>query len=150
MVGDIPIARFRTEDAELVMRALPSELAGGSRRQVAQLIHRVLKLAAYPARVIERSPLPKGFLPKPSAKKALQWRYPVDHHRLLRCQDVPLRHRLLYGFLAREGMRRSEAMRLCWSDIDLERGTVTLDENKPTAAPRPGCATGPVTAHRRW
>jgi hypothetical protein len=54
VVGGIPIAWFRTEDAELVMRALPSELAGGSRRQVAQLIHRVLKLAAYPARLIER------------------------------------------------------------------------------------------------
>ena len=150
VVGDIPIARFRTEDAELVMRSLPSELAGGSRRQVAQLIHRVLKLAAYPARLIERSPLPKGFLPKPSAKKALQWLYPEEDLQLLRCKDVPLRHRLLYGFLAREGMRRSEAMRLSWSDIDLTRGTVTLDENK-TDDPRAWMLDpGVVIALERW
>jgi integrase len=150
VVGDIPIARFRTEDAELVMRSLPPELAAGSRRQVAQLLHRVLKLAAYPARLIERSPLPKGFLPKPSAKKAQQWLYPEEDLRLLRCVDVPLRHRVLYGFLAREGMRRSEAMRLCWSDIDMTRGTVTLDENK-TDDPRAWVLDhGVVTALERW
>jgi integrase len=150
VVGDIPIAKFRTEDAELAMRSLPSELAGGSRRQIAQLLHRILKLAAYPARLIERSPLPKGFLPKPSAKKAQQWLYPEEDLRLLQCEDVPLRHRMLYGFLAREGMRRSEAMRLCWSDIDMTRGTVTLDENK-TDDPRAWVLDpGVVVALDRW
>jgi integrase len=132
------------------MRSLPSELASGSRRQVAQLLHRVLKLAAYPARLIERSPLPKGFLPKPSAKKAQQWLYPEEDLRLLRCEDVPLRHRMLYGFLAREGMRRSEAMRLCWCDVDMTRGTVTLDENK-TDDPRAWVLDpGVAVALERW
>jgi len=150
VVGDIPVARFRTEDAELVMRSLPPELAAGSRRQIAQLLHRVLKLAAYPARLIERSPLPKGFLPKPAARKAQQWLYPEEDLRLLRCEDVPLRHRVLYGFLAREGMRRSETMRLCWSDIDMSRGTVTLDENK-TDDPRAWVLDpGVVIALERW
>lgn len=34
------------------------------------------------------------------------------------------------GFLAREGMRYGEAMRLAWADLDLARGSVTLDTNK--------------------
>jgi integrase len=43
---------------------------------------------------------------------------------------VPLQERLLFGFLARDGMRLSEALGLSWRDVDLERGTVSLDANK--------------------
>ena len=50
--------------------------------------------------------------------------------RLLGCLSVPLSYRLLYGFLSREGMRKSEALGLTWGDIDLARGAVCLDANK--------------------
>lgn len=58
---------------------------------------------------------------------------------------VPLANRLLYGFLAREGMRKEEALQLTWADLDLDRGAVRLDTNK-TDDPRawaldPGVAT---------
>jgi integrase len=43
---------------------------------------------------------------------------------------VPLLNRLFYGFLAREGLRASEARDLLVSDIDLERGVCNLDANK--------------------
>ena len=41
----------------------------------------------------------------------------------------------LFGVLEREGMRREEAADLRWSDVDLARGVVRLDENK-TEDPR--------------
>jgi integrase len=47
--------------------------------------------------------------------------------------QVPLCYRVLYGFLAREGMRTSEAAGLRWADItwtDDGAAAVTLDENK--------------------
>ncbi|WP_437662304.1 tyrosine-type recombinase/integrase [Sorangium sp. So ce1182] len=43
---------------------------------------------------------------------------------------VPLCFRIYYGFLTREGMRADEAGTLEWSDVDLKRGAVVLDENK--------------------
>jgi integrase len=43
---------------------------------------------------------------------------------------VPILRRVFYGFLAREGMRSSEALGLSWDDLDLKRGVVRLDENK--------------------
>lgn len=61
--------------------------------------------------------------------------YPDEDRQLLRCATVPFERRMFYGFLAREGCRWSEALQLTWDDLDLERGLVTLDENK-TADPR--------------
>jgi integrase len=46
------------------------------------------------------------------------------------CASLPLVRRLLFGLLAREGMRRDEAASLRWRDVDLNRGVVRLDENK--------------------
>ena len=46
------------------------------------------------------------------------------------CADVPLCYRLLVGSLNHEGLRRGEAFALTWGDVDLERGFLSLDENK--------------------
>jgi integrase len=128
--------------AEEVMRKIPASTSRATRRHVAQLMGRVLNLAVYPLSMIPASPLPRGFLPKSGKRIAFGYLYPVDDARLLACvptvasdgtggvQGVPLPQRLLYGFLAREGMRCEEALSLTWADVDLERGTVRLDENK--------------------
>ena len=129
-IGDVPLSRFTLADAERAMGALDSELSSATRRQYAQLISKVLKLAVYPCKLIERSPLPVGFLPKVTTKKATAFLYPSEDAQLLACKKVPLGRRLLYGFLAREGLRFGEATSLRWRDFDLTRGVVTLDENK--------------------
>jgi integrase len=86
----------------------------------------------YPLKIITVSPFPKGLLPraKKGAGKALADYRPDDDTRLLACTAVPLSYRLLWGFLAREGMRSSEAIQLRWGDVDLDDGSVVLDENK--------------------
>jgi hypothetical protein len=38
----------------------------------------------------------------------------------------------LYGFLAPRGRARAKRRALTWGDLDLERGAITLDHNKPT------------------
>ncbi|HZO16918.1 MAG TPA: tyrosine-type recombinase/integrase, partial [Polyangiaceae bacterium] len=113
-----------------VMSKLPPELSAASRRQIAQLMHRVLGLGVFPLRLREANPLPRGWLPKPTNGKAKSWLYPEEEAQLLRCTRVPLGHRVAYGVLAREGMRKSELLALTWDDVDLKRGAVSLDENK--------------------
>lgn len=130
LVGHIPIVDFTLDHADAVMRALDKDLSPASRRHVAQLLHRILGLAQYPARLISAQPLPRGFLPKLGSSKALTYLYPDEDAQLLASPKVAIGRRVLYGFLTREGLRRSEAERLTWADLDLDRGALTLDTNK--------------------
>jgi len=135
-IGPVPLAAFKLEDAERAMRKLSADLSVASRRHYAQLISRVLQLAVYPARVIASSPVPRGWLPKLGPRKARAYLYPTEDAKLMACvgaaeqEGVPLVYRLLYGFLAREGLRAGEAFGLTFADFDLDLGTVNLDENK--------------------
>jgi len=130
-LGDIPIDRFTLDHAEQIMRKLPERAKrAGTRRHYGQLISRVMALAVYPLRLIDRNPLPKGFLPKIGKPPAFPFLQPKEDAALLSCSNVPVNDRLLFGFLAREGMRVSEATSLQWGDLDLELGSVALDDNK--------------------
>ncbi len=150
LVGSVPVASFTIDHAERIMAALSPKLTTASRRHVAQLLHRVLALAVFPMRLLAANPLPRGWLPKPPRRKAKAFLYPTEEAQLLGCRKVPLELRMLYGFLAREGMRKSEALGLQWRDVDLERGVVTLDENK-TDEPRAWVLGGDVVAAlARW
>jgi integrase len=128
-IGDVRLDAFTLRDAERAMATIPDGRASATRRQYAQLIVRVMKLAVFPCRLIASNPLPEGFLPKVKSQKVTAWLYP-DEELILMKSEVPIARRLLYGFLAREGCRLSEALSLRWSDLDLERGAVRLDKNK--------------------
>jgi len=143
-IGPVPIATFDLSHAQAAMRALPDGLEVNTRRHYAQLIHRVLAMAVYPACLIKHSPLPRGFLPKPGKPKGKALPYPSEDAKGLACATWPLADRMLFGFLPREGMRTSEACGLTWADLDLDVGAVRLDVNKtdrarawamPSAAP---------------
>ncbi len=144
-VGRVRVEDFTLPDAERAMRSLPKGLASATRRQYAQIMARLLALAVYPLRLIPTSPLPRGFLPKVTRSKATAWLYPAEDAALMACQAVPLVRRVLYGFLAREGLRGGEALALRWEDLDLVRGVIKLDENK-TDDPRAWALTPGVSA----
>jgi len=150
VIGSKTVASVTLDDCEEVMRKLPAELSPLTRRNVGHLVARLLKLAVYPLRIIEASPIPAGFLPNRGAKKALACLYPDEDRRLLACTDVPFCFRLLWGFLTREGMREGEAFALTWADVDVKRGAVRLDQNK-TDDPRAWALdTGTAEALRRY
>ncbi len=150
VIGARALASLTIDDALAVMRKLPADLSSASRRHVAQLLSRVFAIAAYPCRVLAASPLPRGFLPRIGKKKAKSALYPDEEAHLLACVAVPLGHRMVYGYLAREGARTGEALSLTWADLDLVRGVVRLDENK-TDDPRSWALdVGTVEALRRW
>lgn len=126
-IGRVPIARFTIDDADRAMRLLPAHLSRATRRHVAQVIRRVLELAVFPLRLREVNPLPKGWLPKLNKPKARAFLYPDEDAALMACEKVPFRRRVAYGFLAREGNRKSEGQAMAF---DLKRGAVSLDRNK--------------------
>ncbi len=142
-VGSVRAAAFNLDDAERAMGALPPELAPATRRQIAQLIRRVMTLAEFPLRLVTHNPIPAGWLPRvpKSSQKKQATLYPSEAD-LFVAGTAPLSVRLFVGFVAREGMRHDEAERLTWSDI--ERGIVRLNENKTDDkrawALRPGVA----------
>lgn len=149
LIGHIPVKAFTLEHADSVMRVLPSTIGGARRRHVAQVIHRVIALAVFPAKLLPVSPIPKGWLPKLGKGKALTYLYPDEDRALLEAWNVPIAYRMLYGFLTREGMRLSEVLALTWADIDLARGAVNLDENK-TDDPRAWALDASVVEALRW
>jgi integrase len=149
-IGTVPVRRFVLADAKRAMAALPKGLASATRRAYAQIMGRLLALAVYPLELIPASPLPRGFLPKVTRTRATGWLYPAEEQALLACSGVPLARRVLYGFLAREGLRCGEALALAWGDLDLVRGAVRLDTNK-TDDPRAwALAPGVVAALELW
>ncbi len=130
-LGDVPIGSFVVDHAEAAMAGLPeSAKRPSTRRHYAQVLHRALALAVYPLRLIAANPLPRGFMPKVGKSPAHGYLYPDEDAKLLACSTVPLEERVLFGFLAREGVRLGEALSLRWRDLDLERGVVKLDGNK--------------------
>ena len=150
VVGDVPIGDFTIDDAEAVMRASPEGRAKATRRHVAQLLHRLLGIAVFPLRLRASNPLPKGFLPNVGPAKAKAWIYPDEDRKLLASPAVSLAWRVVYGFLAREAPRSGEAGALDLVDVDLERGTVNLDNNK-TDDPRTwALSPGVSSALRAW
>lgn len=129
VVGHIALSAFKLSDAQEVLRRVPRSLSSSTRRHVAQAMVRLFNLAVYPCQLIPASPIPKGFLPKVRTRPG-GYLYPAEDRALLAQKRVPLVNRILYGFLAREGMRREEALLLTWSDLDLVNGSVRLDRNK--------------------
>jgi integrase len=128
-IGDKALDQVTLDDCEEVMRRVP-ESAARSRRHIAGTIARVFRMAVYPCRWLERTPLPAGFLPRPNSRKAMAYLYPSEDARLLGCVRVPYEYRLLWGFLSREGMREGEALALTWDCLDLTHGMIRLDANK--------------------
>ena len=149
-IGRVPVASLTLADAKLAMASLPQGLASATRRQYAQIIARLMALAVYPLELIPVNPIPRGFLPRVTRTKATAWLYPAEDARLLACEAVPLGRRVLYGVLAREGLRCSEALGLKWGALDLDRGVVRLDANK-TDDPRAWALTpGVPEALAQW
>jgi integrase len=129
-LGDLPLDAFTVQHAETAMQSLPeSAKRPATRRQYAQLLHRVLALAVYPCRHIAANPLPKGFMPKIGKPPGFTYLRPKEDAALM-ASAVPLCWRVLFGFLSREGCRKGEALAFQVRDFDLETGNVKLDENK--------------------
>jgi integrase len=136
-VEDVPVDEFELDDAERVMSHLPAERSPATRRHVAQVMSRLMRLVVYPGKWRKDSPIPRGWLPRVGEPKAKECLYPDEDAKLMAGASAepgkpgpPTVRRLAYGFLAREGMRTDEMGSLRWRDVDLDRDRMNLDKNK--------------------
>jgi integrase len=151
-IADTPLDEFTLDHADHVL-AQPT-LPEGSLRHVAQCMARVLKLAVYPTRVLDRSPFPPGWLPPANKTKERSYLFPQEEAKLLAFEECPLVRRLFFGFLAREGMRRENAVTVEWSNLtlDLPQGEalIVLDMTKNGRGGSWRLDPGTAEALRRW
>lgn len=148
-LGERPVSAITKAELIEVKKSLPP-MSQGRRRYYCMLLAAPLRLAVYPLDVIERSPVPPGFVPPKGGTRAFTYLYPEEDEQMLACTRISLVQRIVFGLTARNGMRISETLGLTESDVDLRRGNLSLDHNK-TKLPRawkldPDCAT----ALRLW
>ncbi|WP_437604397.1 hypothetical protein [Sorangium sp. So ce590] len=94
VLGPVPLPRLTLDHADRAISMLPGHLEDSSRQGVAKVIHRILALATYPARIIVSNPLPRGWIPKAEDNKAKGSLYPDEDRRLMAAVNMPLSYRI--------------------------------------------------------
>lgn len=133
-VGDVPVVAFDLKHAQLVLSKLPP-MSEANRRQVAQVMGRLMHLAVLPGQLIKASPLPRGWLPKITKRRHYSCLYPREEALLLAHAETSEAFRLFCGILNREGMRLTELLDSDWWQWNLEVGSFTVMKTK-TGDPR--------------
>lgn len=129
-VGSLAIRNFSKKHFEAIMTGLPKELT--ARNKIARAVDVILR-GAVELEIIEHNPIKRSAIPpaRDPYSIAFTYLYPYpEEEALVRCSKVPLERRAYYGFMTRNGTRPSEAALLVWGDVDLENGTVNLDDTK--------------------
>lgn len=129
VLGTVPIAEVTKSQCNDALASLPKTLRGVSLGNYCIALRRVMQLAA-DCGYRESSPLPRGWGRVQNNAREMAFLYPTEDAKLCACADVAIAQRVLWGFLAREGLRKGEAFRLKWSDVDLSTGTIRIDFNK--------------------
>ncbi len=147
-VGDVPIVSFEWSHSQIVMSKLPP-MSEANRRQVAQIMGRLMHLAVLPGRLIKASPLPRGWLPKVTKRRHFSCLFPGEEQQLLEDQEIPEVFRLFCGVLNREGMRLSMLLDsdwFQWGDVGTFTSGKTKTNDPHLVAIRPDTAA----AMRLW
>jgi len=149
-LGSMDVEDIALEHSDAVMSALPTHLRHGTRRQIAGIITLLLRIAAYPLRIIASNPLPPSWRPRVRDKLSRPFLRPSELEALLGCTAVPMIRRLLYAFLCTEGVRVGEALSLQWDDLDSIIGSVSVGKAKTDAGRSWKLAEGTALALRIW
>ena len=151
-IGDTTLSEFGLDHADHVL-AQPT-LPDGSLRHVAQCMHRIMKLAVYPARLLDRSPFPPGWLPAANEQKERGYLYPLEDADLMGYGPLALVWRLFFGFSNREGIRQENAATIEWANLSLDLqgggGHIVLDKTKNGRGGTWALDPGTAEAFRRW
>jgi len=133
ILGNIPLGSLtpmhlqQLYEAKLRTGRLGSDnggLAPSTVRQIHAILHRALKLAMN-LQLIRQNPADAVIPPKPQ-KPDMRYLSPDEARALLTAADDDRTYYPLYHMAILTGLRRGELLALRWSDIDLERRSLTV------------------------
>ncbi len=132
-IGRRKIAVLGTYDVERYYRSLKAEgLSMATVRQVKAVLHRACRLAHKWSDGVLPNPIADADLPTwrlEEQRAAVRAPEPFEVQALLTAATAEdLRMGVFLRVLAATGIRRGEACALRWSDLDLERGVITVDK----------------------
>lgn len=119
-IENVPLESFNDDDYWRAMRPARERCKTDSTfKAYAQVCRRVLKIGvelriipAWPLSAVCKLPIvAKGEAPE------FPFLYPEEYARLVRCAEVPIEFRVLWGFIIREGLRLGEAFRIRWEHL---------------------------------
>lgn len=118
LIGNVPVTHITKRHFSNVFHELGKKgLRDETRVYIWKLMYRVMQLATDPLELLPANPIPRGKKPAIDDHRRTPTLLPEDDAELLACTSVPIHNRVLYGFLAREGMRMGEALKLQWCDV---------------------------------
>ncbi len=125
-LGSKALADITHADLDEARRAIPRDLHPNTRRGYLVRLRSVFRIAAGPLRLI--TSVPEIDIPRRVPSNLFGYLYPQEEALLIGCTRVPLVYRVLYGYLARNGCRITETLRLTWDHVDLETGDIHIDK----------------------
>lgn len=124
-LGDKPMSEITIEDIDAARRLIPKDLHPNTRRGYLVRLRLLFRVAVSPLRL--RQSAPEIDIPRRTASNLFGYLYPQEEALLLARTQIPLVYRVLYGYLARNGCRIGETLRLTWDHVDLETGDIHID-----------------------
>ena len=131
IIGDLPVDQIDLDAADRVKKYLSqSELEDSSRANVLARFRALMNICVYPLKLINRTPLPPGWVPRKPKRRAFALLYSDDITDLLGCALISVHWRMFWGFLALEGPRPHNATEMRVRHLDLVHDGVHFDDTK--------------------
>ncbi len=149
VIGTVPIAEITKDQCNAALQSLPKTLRGVSLGNYCIALRRLMQLAA-DCGYRESTPLPRGWGRVTNDAREQAFLYPTEDAKLMACASIEIGRRVLWGFFAREGLRKGEAFGLLWTELDLETGVIRSDFNKTSRGRRWVMEPGTTRALKWW
>jgi integrase len=111
---------IRTIDVKEFGRQLPDKLAPKTQKNIINALENFFNTLLADEILVKKPIFPKISVPEP----AIKWCNREVQDSILNA--IPDKHRFIFFFLTRQGLRPAEAVAVKWEDIDLSNGIITV------------------------
>ncbi len=117
------IRDIRTIDIKKFYGQLPERLSPKTQKNIVNALENFFNTLLQDEVIDKKPQFPKVSVPEP----AIKWCTREVQDSILNA--IPERHRFIFFFLTRQGLRPAEAVAIKWQDIDLNNGIITVQRS---------------------